>query len=164
MPTPKSLHVERAFTDEALLVVLDRLPWLEELQIAGALIKDAFWKGFTTFDRPEWQVCLPQSHPDEDVNRILAPNLKILLINYSTDNMYISPCGNGWWTRQRLAAEAQVSSHLSYGEEYTVKQAPSAVAAREQSGCPLETLACFFPEQTVEVLIGNLDTLPQRRM
>ena len=166
MPTPKSLHLECAFTDEVLLVVLDRLPWLEELQIAGALIKDAFWEGFTASDKPERQVCLPQSHPDEHVNHIPVPNLKILLINYSTDNMYISPThhthGKGRWTRQRLAAEAWVSSHLSYGEEYTVKQASAAVAAREQAGCPLQTLACFFPEQIVEVLIGNLDTLPQR--
>jgi len=166
MPTPKSLHLECAFTDEALLVVLDRLPWLEELQIAGTLIKDAFWKGFTTSDKSEYQVCLPQSHPGDHANHILAPNLKNLLINYSTYIMYASPTHHtrGWgrWTRQRLAALAWVSSHLSYGEEYTVKQASAAVAAREQAGCPLETLACFLPGQTVKVLIGNPYTLPQR--
>jgi len=175
MPTPKSLHLECAFTDEALLVMLVRLPLLEELQIGGALIKDVFWEGFTTSDKPERHVCLPPSHrferpkPIFALDRTLAPNLKILLINYSTNNMYLSPprqmSKGRRWTREGLALVSREywgQDNPSYGEEFTVTQASAAVAVREQAGCPLEIVACFFPEQTVEVLIGNLDTLPQR--
>ena len=43
MPTPKSLHLDCAFTDAALIAVLGRLPWLEELQFAATLVQDAFW-------------------------------------------------------------------------------------------------------------------------
>jgi hypothetical protein len=91
MPTPKSLHLECAFTDAALIAVLGRLPWLEELQVAGTIAQDAFWEGLTPSSKPTWRVWLPESHPDERANRILTPNLKVLLVNYSTAILYTPP-------------------------------------------------------------------------
>ena len=34
MPTPKSIHLDCAFSDDTLIGVLGRLPWLEELRVA----------------------------------------------------------------------------------------------------------------------------------
>jgi hypothetical protein len=45
---------------------------------------------------------------------------------------------------------------------WTVMRASAVAVARERAGCPLETLACRFSEQKLEVLIGSLDTLPKR--
>jgi len=148
MPTPKSLHLECAFTDAALIAVLGRLPWLEELQVAGTIAQDAFWEGLTPSHKPRWRVWrawLPKSHPDERAGHILTPNLKILLVNYSTGNLYIPP-----------------HPQPTNGGEWTVFLASAAAVAREQAGCPLEILACWSPKQEVEVLIGSLDRLPQR--
>ena len=169
MPTPKSLHLECAFTDAALIAVLGRLPWLEELQVAGTIAQDAFWEGLTPSHKPTWRVWLPKSHPDERASRILTPNLKILLVNYSTGDLYTplnpQPKKGTRVTRKQRAEIAQVPEfpdNGSSGGEWTVIQASAAAAAREQAGCPLETLACWSPEQKVEVLIGSLDRLPQR--
>ena len=52
MPRPKSLHLDCTFTDAALIGVLSRLPWLEELQIAGTGVSDTFWEGLTPSCNP----------------------------------------------------------------------------------------------------------------
>ncbi len=83
MPTPKSLHLDCAFTDAVLIAVLCRLPWLEELQVAGTVARHGFWDGLTPSSKPTWPQWLPASYPDERANRILVPNLKVLLVNYS---------------------------------------------------------------------------------
>ena len=175
MPTPKSLHLECAFTDAALIAVLGRLPWLEELQVAGTIAQDAFWEGLTPSNKPTWRVWLPQSHQDDErANRILTPNLKILLVNYSTgnNNLYTPPKSQPTRaqrvTREQRAEISQVSGRLPDGSggggggEWTVRQASAVAVARAQAGCPLGTLACWSLEKKVEVLIGCLDTLPQR--
>ena len=168
MPTPKSLHLEGAFTDAALIAVLGRLPWLEELQVAGTIAQHAFWEGLTPSNKPTWRVWLPESHQDERANRILVPNLKILLVNYSTGNLYThpesQPTGAQRVTRKQRAETSQASERPdgSSGGEWTMRQASAVAVARAQAGCPLETLACWAPEKKVKVLIGCLDTLPQR--
>jgi hypothetical protein len=171
MPTPKSLHLECAFTDAALIAVLGRLPWLEELQVAGTIAQDAFWEALTPSNKPTWRVWLPKSHLDERANRILIPNLKTLLVNYSTGNLYTppdhQPTRGKRVTRKQQAEIAPASELLdggSRGGRWTVIQASAVAVAREQAGCPLETLACWSPEQKVEVLIGHLDALTQRPM
>ena len=169
MPTPKSLHLECAFTDAALIAVLGRLPWLEELQVAGTIAQDSFWEGLTPSNKPTWRVWLPKSHQDERANRILTPNLKVLLINYSTGNLYTPPKSQPKRaqrvTRKQRAELSQASERPddeSSGGEWTVRQASAVAVARAQAGCPLGTLACWSPEKKVELLIGCLDTLPQR--
>ena len=165
MPTPKSLHLQCAFTDAALIAVLGRLPWLEELQVAGTIAKDAFWEGLAPSIKPTWRVWLPKSYPDERANRILTPNLKVLLVNYSTGNLYTPPIPQSTKrvTRKRRTELPQASELLDDGGgEWTVVQASAVAVAREEAGCPLETLACWSPKKKVEVLIGSLDTLPQR--
>ena len=164
MPTPKSLHLECAFTDDALIAVLGRLPWLEELQVAGTIAQDAFWEGLTPSNKPTWQVWLPESYPDERAHRILTPNLKILLVNYSTGNLYAPPESQPSKEQAEISQASERPGDRSSGGEWTVRQASAVAVARAQAGCPLETLACWSPEKKVEVLIGNLDTLPQRPM
>ncbi len=159
MPTPKSLHLNCAFTDAALIAVLGRLPWLEGLQVAGTIAQDAFWEGLTPSSKPTWRVWLPMSHPDERANRILVPNLKVLLVNYSTGNLYTPPISK---STKRMPQKHRAGIAQECDGEWTVTQASAVAVAREQAGCPLETLACWSPEKKVEVLIGNLDTLPQR--
>jgi len=142
MPTPKSLHLDCPFTDAALIAVLGRLPWLEELQIAGTIAQGAFWEGLT-----------PDPHPGEHENRVLIPNLKSLLVNYSTGDLYIPP--------EFLMRRWTFDGH-SMGGAWTVERASAVSAAREKAGCSLETLACWSPNRKVEMLIGNLDSLPER--
>ena len=154
MPTPKSLHLDCAFTDAALIAVLGRLPCLEELQVAGTIAKDGFWEGLTPSSEPAWRVWPPTSHPDDAANRILVPNLKVLLVNYSTFYPYTLPLF------QRMTPEQR--AEIAHGGEWTVIQASVVAVAREQAGCAFETLACWSPEKKVKVLIGSLDTLPQR--
>ena len=138
MPTPKSLHLDCTFTDDTLITMLGRLPWLEELQVAGTTMQDTFWKRMTPSCNPMWQVPLTKLLADGRATRILAPlllvpNLQVLLVHY--------PIGMQAWT---------------------VRQASTFAVAREQAGCPLKTLACWSPEQKTEVLIGSLDSLPKR--
>ena len=161
MPTPKSLHLECAFTDSVLIAVLGRMPWLEELQVAGTIAQAAFWEALTPSSEPTWRVWLPKSHPDERANRILLPNLKVLLVNYSTVDMYTPPISQStnWMTGKQ---RAEIADYYSRGGEWTVMHASAVAVAREEAGCPLESLACWSPEEKVEVLIGSLDTLPQR--
>ena len=147
MPRPKSLHLDGPFTDAMLIPVLGRLPWLEDLKVAGAVLRDAFWEGMTSHCNP----------PDEHVTRILVPNLKVLLVNYPAGIPRI---------RRKLSQQGelvQVSNHpadVSSSGDWTVKQLLAVIAAREQAGCPLRTLACWIPDQGVNVLIGSLDSLP----
>jgi hypothetical protein len=169
MPAPKSLHLDCPFTDASLIAVLGRLPWLEELQIAGTIAQEAFWEELTPSSNPSWRVWLPKSYPDERATRILTPNLKILLINYSTGPLYNPPkfelTKRKRVTRKQRAETAQASEPLNQSErggEWTVIRASTIAVAREEAGCPLKTLACKSPEQKVEVLLGSLDTLPQR--
>ena len=169
MPTPKSLHLECEFTDGILITTLARLPWLEELQIAGTIAQDAFWEGSTPSSSTSWRVWIPASYPDERAHRILAPNLKILLVNYSTGKLYVPPEPNpltGRMEARRRHVESRQTAELPHekpqGRKWTVEHASAVAIARERAGFPLETLACWFPEQKVEVLIGDLDRLPQR--
>ena len=166
MPAPKSLHLECAFSDAALIAVLGRLPWLEELQIAGTIAQDAFWEGLTPSRNPSWRVWLPTSYPDERATRVLTPNLKFLLINYSVELLYTPPKPQVKKTTRRqrtqVAQAVQLPDDGPRGGEWTVVQASAVADARGQAGCPLETLACWSPEREVKVLIGNLDTVLQR--
>ena len=138
MPTPKSLHLNCAFADDTLITMLGRLPWLEELQVAGTAMQDTFWKRMTPSCNPMWQLPLTKLLTDGRATRILAPsllvpNLQVLLVHY--------PIGTQTWT---------------------ARQASTCAVAREQAGCPLRTLACWSPEQKAEVLIGSLDSLLNR--
>ena len=160
MPTPKSLHLQCAFTDAELIAVLGRLPWLEEFQIAGTITKDAFWEGLTPSSNPTWRSWLPKSYQDERANRILLPNLKVLLVSYLMVDMYNHPRPLFMWVTE--GERANIADYYSRGAKRTVVRASAVAVAREQAGCPLETLACWSPKKEVEVLIGSLDTLPQR--
>ena len=159
MPTPKSLHLNCAFTDAALIAVLGRLPWLEELQVAGTIAQGAFWEALTPSSKPSWRVWLPMSYPDERANRILVPNLKVLLVNYSTGDLYTPPISQ---SMKNMMRKQRAEIVPVCGGEWTVIQASAVAVAREQAGSALKTLACWSPEKKVEVLIGNLDTVPQR--
>jgi len=139
---------------------------LEELQVAGTIAQDAFWEGLTPSRNPSWRVWLPKSYPDERASRILAPNLKTLLVNYSMGKLYIPPKPQPTKVKRMTrkhrtdtAPTPELPDESPKGGEWTVIQASAVAIAREQAGCPLETLACWSPEQKVEVLIGNLDRL-----
>jgi F-box-like len=171
MPTPKSLHLDCAFTDGSLITVLGRLPWLEELQVAGAIVQDTFWKALTPSCDPGWLIWLPASYSGERTTWVLTPNLKILLINYETGDLYsalkLRPTNVPVVTRKQRIELAQVwklpdEDWECIEMESTVMQASAAALARERAGAPLEILACYFPEQKPEVIIGSLDTLPKR--
>jgi F-box-like len=165
MPIPKSLHLDCAFTDAALIAVLGRLPWLEELQVAGTIAQDAFWEGLTPSSNPTWRMWLPKSYPDELATRILTPNLKVLVVNYGTGHLYTPPKPQAM-KRRRMTHKQRLEmvqlSDGSRGGQWTVMRASAVAIAREQSGCPFGTLACRSPERRLEVLVGNLDVLPQR--
>lgn len=161
MPTPKSLHLECTFTDAALIAVLGRLPWLEELQVAGSIAQQAFWESLTPSSDQTWRVWLPSSYSDERAIRILVPSLKVLLVYYSKVLMYTPPKGNKVARSSRTEITKASELRLK-GGEWTVMQAAAVAIARERAGCALETLACWSPGQEVKVLIGSLETLPQR--
>ncbi len=60
---------------------------------------------------------------------------------------------------------AHVPNDLDHGQgggDWTVTQASAVAVTRGQAGCPLRTLACWSPEQKVEVLIGSLDSVHNR--
>jgi hypothetical protein len=155
MPRPKSLHLDCTFTDAYLVSVLRRLPWLEELKVAGNVVQGPFWEGMALSCNRGRQV----SPSDEDATRMLVPNLKILLVNYPTAMLCLK------LRRDREAEVAQLPYHLdnpSIFGELKVPQVLGVAAARKKAGCPLRTLACRFPGQGVKVLIGSLDGLPTR--
>jgi hypothetical protein len=168
MPTPKSLHLDCAFTDAALINTLGRLPQLEELRVAGTIAQDAFWEGLTPLHNPDWRVWLPKSHPVETTTRILSPNLKVLVLNYSTRILYTPPepqpdKGKQMACKQQseVTRASGFPDNNSRGGEWTVMKASAMEVAREQAGCPLRALACWSPKEKLEVLIGSLDALPQ---
>ena len=169
MPAPKSLHIHCAFTDAALIAVLGRLPLLEELQVAGTIAQDTFWEALTPSGTPSWRVWLPRPCPDERATRILTPNLKVLLVNYSMDILYTPPKPRPMKSkrmtrkqRTEIAQAPELADEGSRGGGWTVMQALAIAAARERAGCRFEILACWSPEQNVEVLIGNFETIPHR--
>jgi len=159
MPTPKSLHLDCRFTDGALISVLDRLPWLEELQVAGTAVEDNFWKRLVPNFNPNRQVAPATLLMDEHTTSILVPNLRVLLVHYPKGTQGTSP------TLKQQGEMAQVSKHpeeVSSGAHWRLAQASAVAVAREQVGCPLVTLACWSSGQKVDVLIGSLDSLPYR--
>ena len=147
MPTPKSLHLNCAFADTALIAVLGRLPQLEELRVAGGIPEEAFWEALTPpCNLGTWSYLL-----DAHANNILVPKLQILLVDNS--QKYNTIVHRPDDDRKAL---------LSKRGEWTVTQASAAAVARERAGCPLKTLACWSPERKVTVLIGELESLPRR--
>jgi hypothetical protein len=159
MPTPKSLHLDCTFTDAALITVLGRLPWLEELQVAGTIAQNTFWEALNPSCNPSLQESLPKSYADERATRILVPHLKVLLVNHPTDipDIRLTPI--------QQPEMVQVFEHpddVSGGGDWTVMQATAVAVARAQAGCPLRTLACWSPKKRAEVLIGSLESLPNR--
>ena len=157
MPTPKSLHLGCTFTDDALIAVLGRLPWLDELQIAGTNVTDTFWEGLTPSCNPKCQMPLTESYADECAADILVPNLKVLLVNHPTDMLRVP---SNW--RDEMPQQSEDPDDASRYGDWTVIRASTMAVAREQAGYPLKTLACWSLEQKVEVLIGSLDSLPNR--
>jgi len=155
MPRPKSLHLDCTFTDSNLVSVLGRLPWLEELKVAGGVVQDPFWQGMALPCDRIWQV----PAPDEHATGMLVPNLKVLMVNYPTA-----------MRRMRLLPDQEGEIvHLSYHRDnpsifghWKVWQILGVADARKQAGCPLRTLACWFPENGVNVVIGSLDGIPNR--
>ena len=156
MPTPKSIHLDCTFTDDTLIAVLGRLPWLEELQVAGTAVRDTFWKRLTPSCNPICQVSLTESPTDQPAPDLLVPNLKVLLVHYPKAT---APTPN---QKRELENVSKDPDEFSSGREWELTQASEAVVAREQAECPFRTLACWFPEHKVEVLIGSLDNLPRR--
>ena len=157
MPTPKSLYLDCTFTEAALITVLGRLPWLEELKIAGTGLRETFWKELT----PSYN-SIQQVSSNDNATHILVPKLKVLLVNYPTSMRRIT------LFRDLQGGIRQVPNHhhtdvdVPKGEDWTVKQASIVAVAREQAGYPLRTLACWSQKQKVEVLIGSLDSIPIR--
>ena len=159
MPRPKSLHLDCTFTDAALIAVLGRLPWLEELQVAGTVVRDTFWEGMTPSCNPNWPVSVPESHTDGRATHILVPNLKVLLFHCMTGMRCTTS------TTNHHSDISQVSKHpdeVSSGGNWMVIQASAVAFAREQSGCPLRILALWSLEQKVDVLIGSIDSLTNK--
>ena len=151
MPTPKSLHLCCRFTDIALIVVLRRLPWLEELQVAGGIPQEVFWEALTPPCNLNMRSCPLGSYLDACVTDILVPKLQILLVDNSQQ------CINDF-----QHSDNDLAAVLSKRGEWTVTQASAAAIARERAGCPLKTLACWDPEYKATVVIGSLESLPRR--
>ena len=156
MPTPKSIHFDCGFTDDTLIDVLGRLPWLEELQVAGTAVRDTFWKRLTPSCNPTSQISLTESPTDESAPDILVPNLKVLLVNYPKT---IASTAN---QKGEMTKVSKSSDEVSSDGDWNLMQASAAAVAREQAGCPLRTLACWSSKHKVEVLIGSLDNSPKR--
>ena len=159
MPTPKSIHLDCTFTDDTLTAMLDRLPWLEELQVAGTAVRDPFWKRLTPYRKSGCQVPLSKSLTDGPAPDILVPNLKVLLVHYPTGTRATAPTPN----QERVVAQvSKYPEEVSSGGDWRRLQASTVAVAREQAGCPFRILACWSPEQKVDVLIGSLDSLTNR--
>ena len=148
MPTPKSLHLHWAFTGTALISILRRLPQLEELRVVGGIPQEAFWEALTPPCNLNKRSCALGSYLDARVTDILVPKLHILLVDNSLQHITLS--------------DDDLKALSSKGGHWTVTQASAVAVARERAGCPLNTLACWCPERKVTVLIGSLESLPQR--
>ena len=156
MPKPKSLYLDCTFTEAGLIAVLGRLPWLEELRIAGTGLRETFWEGLTHSYNSIQQVS-----SNDNATHILVPKLQALLVNYPTRMQRITPprdLQGGMVSNDHHHPDVDVST----GKDWTVKQASIVAAARGQAGYPLRTLACWSPEKKVEVLIGSLESIPNR--
>ena len=146
MPTPKSLYLDCTFIDATLIAVLGRLPWLEELQVAGSSVEDTFWKRLTPSCNPGLLSIAQRVVYGERATDTLVPNLKTLLVHYPPGAM-----------KRVSKYPGEVSSGGGW------KQLPLAAAeARKQAGCPFRTLACCYREHRPKVLIGSLDNVPKR--
>ena len=150
MPTPKSLHLNCIFADTALIDVLRRLPQLEELRVAGSIPQEAFWEALTPPCDLDMRSHLLESYLDAYATELLVPKLQILLVD------------NSQYIKDPQLSSGDLLEVLSKGGQWTVAQALAVEVARERAGCPLNTLACWSPERKVTVLIGNLESLPQR--
>ena len=159
MPTPKSIHLDCTFTDDTLIAMLGRLPWLEELQVAGTAVQAPFWKRLTPYRNPSCQVPLSKSLTDGPAPDILVPNLKVLLVHYPPDTQGTAPTPN---QEREMAQVSKYPGGVSGGGDWRLLQASTVAVAREQAGCPFRILACWSPEQKVDVLIGSLDSLTNR--
>ena len=155
MPRPKSLHLDCTFTDAVLISVLGRLPWLEELKVAGTVVGDTFWEGMA----PCCTLIQPVLPPGEHATRVIVPNLKVLLVNYPTgmQRIKLKPDQQG----EMVRVSGRPDDVPSRGN-WTVKQILAVTAAREQAGYPLRTLAYCTLGQASIVLIGSLAELPNR--
>ena len=151
MPTPKSLHLNCAYTDTALIAILRRLPQLEELRVAGGIPQEAFWEALTPSCHLDMRSRLLGSYPDARATNILVPKLQILLVDNLQQYMAYYRLSDGY-----LKAVSSMGGH------WTVTRASAVAVARERAGCPLKTLACWDPISKVTVLIGSLESLPQR--
>jgi len=159
MPTPKSIHLDCTFTDAVLIAVLDRLPWLEELQVAGTAVEDTFWERLVPSFNPSQQIAPATLLTDERATPILVSNLKVLLVHYPTGTQGTSPTPN---QQGEVAQVSKLPDEVSNSVDWRLAQASAVAVAREQAGCPLGTLACWSSEQKVDVLVGSLDGLPYR--
>ena len=159
MPTPRSIDLYCTFTNTVLIAVLDRLPGLEELRVAGTAVEDTFWKRLVPSFSPSQQVAPATLHTDEHATPILVPNLKVLLVHYPADTQGTSPILN---PQREMAQVSKHPDEVSNSVDWRLAQASAVAVARERVGCPLRTLACWSSEQKVDVLIGSLDGLPKR--
>ena len=158
MPTPKSIHLDCAISSGVLIAMLDRLPWLEELQVAGTTVNDTFWERLVPSSSPSQQVAPATLLTDERTTPILVPNLKVLLVHYPAGTQRTSPTLH----QQEMARVSKHPDEVSSGVDWRLVQASGVAVTRERAGCPLRTLACWSSEQKVDVLIGSLDSLPYR--
>ena len=160
MPTPKSIHLVCPFTDDTLIAMLGRLPWLEELKIAGTTLQGTFWEQLTPSRNPICHVPPTESPTDQPAPDLLVPNLKALLIHYP--RYYPKDTAPTPEQKREMERVSKNPDEVSSGREWILMQASAAAVAREQAGCPFRTLAYWFPEHKVEVLVGSLDNLPRR--
>jgi len=158
MPTPKSIHLDCAISSGALIAMLDRLPWLEELQVPGTAVNDTFWKRLVPSFNPSQQVARATLLTDERSTPILVPNLKVLLVHYPAGTQGTLPTLH----QQEMARVSKRPDEVSSGVDWRLAQASGVAVTRERAGCPLGILACWSSEQRVDVLIGSLDSLPYR--
>ena len=156
MPKPLSLYLDCTFTETALIAVLGRLPWLEELRIAGTGLRETFWEGLTPSN-----TSIEQVSSNSNATHILVPKLKVLLVYYPTDMRRITYTCNLPVGAEQVPSNHHPDVDVSRGKDWIVKQASIVAVAREQAEYPLRTLACWFPEQRV-VLIGSLDSVPNK--
>ena len=159
MPTPKSIHLDCMFTDTTLIAVLGRFPWLEELRVAGTAVRDTFWERLTPYCKAGRQGLHTMSPTDGRATDILVPKLKVLLVHYPTGTQATAPTPD---QQREMAEVSKYPNEVSSDGDWKPMQASAAAAAREQAGCPLRILACWSPEQKVNVLVGSLDSLPNR--
>ena len=158
MPKPKSLYLDCTFTEAGLIAILGRLPWLEELRITGTNLRETFWEGLT----PSYH-SIQQASLNDHATHILVPKLKALLVNYPTRMARMPP------SRDSQGRRVQVPNYHHHpdievykGKDWMAKRASIVAAARGQAGYPLRTLACWSVTHKVEVLIGSLDSIPNR--